>query len=88
MNSAGGVDPASMNGLPSTKYTFSPEDIEKYRVSGSSDSSSLAKDSNEENKDDHVDPDDIDCSICLFERMQVVLPCGHAFCEDCIKDWL
>ena len=35
-----------------------------------------------------MDPDDIDCSICLFERMQVVLPCGHAFCEDCITDWL
>ena len=35
-NSAGGLDPKKMDGLPSTKYEFKPEDIEKYRVSNSS----------------------------------------------------
>ena len=29
-----------------------------------------------------------DCSICLFEKMQVVLPCMHAFCKNCIAHWL
>ena len=34
------------------------------------------------------DNDDNDCSVCLFNRIEVVLPCGHAFCEPCITDWL
>lgn len=39
-NSVGGVDPKKMDGLPSTKCQFQPEDIEKYRVSNSSGSQS------------------------------------------------
>jgi len=26
--------------------------------------------------------------VCLFAKIEVVLPCGHAFCEACITDWL
>ena len=38
----------------------------------------------EETKED----DDQECCLCMFEKNEVVLPCTHAFCETCIKDWL
>ena len=31
---------------------------------------------------------DTDCSVCLFEKMDTVLPCMHAFCSGCIKSWM
>lgn len=31
---------------------------------------------------------DTDCSVCLFEKMDTVLPCMHAFCSGCINNWL
>ena len=27
------------------------------------------------------------CGICLFAPFQVVLVCGHSFCQGCIDDW-
>jgi hypothetical protein len=71
-------------------FLLNPKDIDKYRVSG--ERKSLPK---EEAKVTSADPnaglydeDDNDCSVCLFARIEVVLPCGHAFCEACITDWL
>ena len=31
---------------------------------------------------------DKECQICMFENIQNVLPCAHAFCNGCINDWL
>ena len=58
-----------------------PNDINKYRVTN--------KLQEEESKNNNaLDEDENDCSICLFAKIEVVLPCGHAFCEECITDWL
>ena len=34
------------------------------------------------------DEGDNECAICLNEKCEVVLPCTHAFCSDCIADWI
>ena len=31
---------------------------------------------------------DNECAICLDQKVEVVLPCGHGFCNDCIVDWV
>lgn len=35
-----------------------------------------------------VEEAETECSICLNEKLEVVLPCTHAFCSDCIADWI
>ena len=29
-----------------------------------------------------------ECNVCLDKKMNTVLPCAHAFCEECTKQWL
>lgn len=38
----------------------------------------------EENKNIDNSFDENDCSVCMFEKTKIVLPCMHAFCEKCI----
>jgi len=28
-----------------------------------------------------------ECVICMERKAQIVLPCTHAFCEDCLSVW-
>jgi hypothetical protein len=39
-------------------------------------------------RDDVDREDDEECSICMDNKLQVVVNCGHAFCEECHTRWL
>jgi hypothetical protein len=32
--------------------------------------------------------EDAECSICMDNKLQVVVNCGHAFCDECHARWL
>lgn len=32
-------------------------------------------------------PEPLECIVCFANKPTVVLPCAHAFCEECIKQW-
>ena len=34
-----------------------------------------------------LNADHIECSICLNSKPNLVLPCMHPFCEECVTDW-
>ena len=46
------------------------------------------KDGEEFKQPQELFEEEMQCSVCLFEKMDVVLPCMHAFCSECIKEWL
>lgn len=37
--------------------------------------------------DDSADPETV-CQICEYRKQNVLLKCGHVFCERCVKDWV
>jgi hypothetical protein len=34
-----------------------------------------------------VGNDDFECVICMDNKPDIVLPCGHPFCQKCIEMW-
>lgn len=58
------------------------------RASPSPGMSAKMNDDEEKKEQEKVDTEeDKECCLCLFEKNELVLPCTHAFCEGCIKDW-
>jgi len=37
--------------------------------------------------DDMLEPSDNECTICMEKMAEVVLPCTHAFCNNCLGGW-
>lgn len=36
---------------------------------------------------DEDPPEPLECIVCFANKPTVVLPCAHAFCEECISQW-
>eukprot|EP00300_Choanocystis_sp_HF-7_P010701 c17097_g1_i1.p2 GENE.c17097_g1_i1~~c17097_g1_i1.p2 ORF type:complete len:123 (+),score=26.17 c17097_g1_i1:302-670(+) len=37
--------------------------------------------------DDEDAGGETECVVCLDGKVDVVLPCGHAFCHECMAEW-
>jgi hypothetical protein len=42
---------------------------------------------NRESSDSSELDDDKLCDICMCTKKEKVLPCGHAYCKECIEAW-
>ncbi|XP_069132504.1 RING finger protein 141-like [Argopecten irradians] len=34
-----------------------------------------------------VDPEELECCICMENKSEIILACSHKFCESCIDQW-
>ena len=62
-------------------------DAERRAANRATSSSATAASSNADGNDDEEEDDSEECSICMDNKLEVVVNCGHAFCEECHARW-
>lgn len=62
-------------------------DAERRAANRATSSSATAASSNADGNDDDEEDDSEECSICMDNKLEVVVNCGHAFCEECHARW-
>jgi hypothetical protein len=62
-------------------------DSERRAANRATSSSATATSSNADGNDAEEEDDSEECSICMDNKLEVVVNCGHAFCEECHARW-
>ena len=39
------------------------------------------------NRENMNDGSPVECCICLERRQEIILPCAHSYCQQCIDQW-